>query len=79
MVLHPRQHKFVNLISIYASPLPPNSRVTCPSDQEPLTFKEANCFLCWNSTIRSEITVLHANGTWSLVMFEPYMNVVGCH
>jgi len=28
--------------------------------------------------MRSEITVLHANNTWSLVLFEPFMNVFCC-
>jgi hypothetical protein len=28
--------------------------------------------------MRSEIAALHANSTWSLFLFEPSMNVVGC-
>jgi histone deacetylase 1/2 len=28
--------------------------------------------------MRSEIVALQANSTWSLVLFEPSMNVVGC-
>jgi len=28
--------------------------------------------------MKSEITTLHANNTWFLVLFEPSMNVIGC-
>jgi hypothetical protein len=34
--------------------------------------------LCWHIAIKSEIANLHANGTWSLVSFNPSINVVGC-
>jgi len=34
--------------------------------------------LCWQIAIKSEIGALHANGTWSLVLFSLSMNVVGC-
>jgi hypothetical protein len=79
MVLRPRQHRFANLSSIFASPLQPHSRVTCfVSDHEPLNFKYAYRFLCWQYAMRSKITALHVNSIWSLVSFEPSMNVVGC-
>jgi len=78
MVMRPRQHKSINLSSVSTSPLPPNSRVTCSSTHEPLSFKETNRFLCWHSAMRSEITTLHANGTWFLVPYKSFMNVVGC-
>jgi hypothetical protein len=79
MVLHPRQHRSANLSSIFASPLQPHSQVTCfISDHEPLNFKYAYRFLCWQYAIRSKIAALHINSTWSLVSFEPSMNVIGC-
>jgi hypothetical protein len=62
---------------VSASPLPPTSRVTYSSAREPLSFKEADRFLCWHSAMKSEITTLHADGTWSLVPYEPSMNVIG--
>jgi len=70
MVLHPCQHKYVNMSSMSTSPLPPISWVTYSSAHEPLSFKEADHFLCWHFAMKSEITVLHANGTWSLVPYE---------
>jgi len=76
MVLLPRQPRSANLS--FVSSLQRNSRVTCSSDHEPLNFKDANWFLCWQSAMRSEIAALQANSTWSLVLFEPSMNVVGC-
>lgn len=79
MMLRPRQHKSVNLSFISDSPLQPHSRVTCSvSDHEPLNFKDANRFSCWQSAMRSEITALHVNSTWSLISFKPSMNDVGC-
>jgi len=78
MVLRPRQHKSVNVSSVSASPLPPNLQVTYSSAHEPLSFREADRFLCWHSAMESEITALHANDTRSLVLHEPSMNVVGC-
>jgi histone deacetylase 1/2 len=61
-----------------ASSLPPNSRVIYSSAHEPVSFREADRFLCWHSAMESEIIALHANNTWSLVPYEPSMNVVGC-
>jgi hypothetical protein len=78
MVLRPRQHKSVNVSSVSASSLPPNSRVIYSSAHEPVSFREADRFLCWHSAMESEITALHANDTWSLVPHDPSMNVVGC-
>jgi len=45
---------------------------------EPLSFKEADQYLCWHTVIKDEIATLHANATWSLVLFDPSMNIVGC-
>jgi len=78
MTLRPRQHKSVNVSSVSTSPLPPISQVTYSSVHEPLSFREVDHFLCSHFAMKSEITALHANGTWSLVPYEPSMNVVGC-
>jgi len=78
MVFRPCQHKSVNVSSVSASSLPLNSWITYSSTHKPVSFKEADCFLCWHSAMESEITALHANHTWSLVPHEPFMNVVGC-
>jgi histone deacetylase 1/2 len=77
MVLRLRQHKSANLSFVSGSPLQPHLRVTCSSDHEPLNFKDANRFLCWQSAMRSEIAALHANNIWSFVSFDPSMDVVG--
>jgi hypothetical protein len=34
--------------------------------------------MCWHIAMKAEIVALHANGTWSLVPFDPSMNVIGC-
>jgi hypothetical protein len=78
MVFRPRQHKSVNVSLVSAPSLPLNSRVTYSSAHEPVSFREADCFLFWHSAMESKITALHANDTWSLVPYEPSINVVGC-
>jgi len=79
MVLHPRQPKIANISSVSASSPPVStSRVMSPSALEPLSFKEANQYLCWHTAMKDEIVALHANATWSLVPFDPSMNIVGC-
>ena len=79
MVLRPRHNRTANITSVAAfSSQPPASRVMSPSTPEPLTFKEVDQFMCWHTAMKSEIAALHANGTWSLVPFDPSMNVVGC-
>jgi short subunit fatty acids transporter len=55
-----------------------DSWVTSSLDIKLLNFKEVDRFMCWHSTIKSKIVVLHDNGTWSLVSFKPSMNMVGC-
>ncbi|KAJ6340305.1 hypothetical protein OIU77_008126 [Salix suchowensis] len=79
MVLRPRQPKTANLSSLsVSSPSIYPSRVLSPSNFEPMSFKEADRFECWHSAMKDEISALHANNTWSLVPFDPSMNVVGC-
>jgi histone deacetylase 1/2 len=63
---------------VSATPLSSESRVTSSPNLEPLNFKEAGQFLCWYSAMKYEIVVLYDNGTWSLVPFDPIMNVLGC-
>ena len=45
MVLRPRQHKSVNVSSVSASSMPPNSRVIYSSAHEPVSFREADRFV----------------------------------
>jgi histone deacetylase 1/2 len=79
MVLRPRQQKTVNISFGSASFLLASApRVTSPSTLEPLNFKEVDQYLCWHTAIKSEIVALYANATWSLVSFDPSMNIVGC-
>jgi len=79
IVLRPRQPKIANINSISASSPPVStSRVMSPSALEPLSFKEADQYLCWHTAMKDEIVALHANATWSLVPFDPSMNIVGC-
>jgi hypothetical protein len=78
MVLRPRHNRTINITPVAASSSqPPASLVMSPSTLKPLTFKKANHFMCWHTTMKSKITALHTNGTWSLVPFDPSMNVVG--
>jgi len=79
MVLRSRQPKTANVNSVSASSPPVSiSRVMSPSTLEPLSFKEADQYLCWHTAMKDEIAALHANATWSLVPFDPSMNIVGC-
>jgi len=79
MVLRPRQQKTVNISSGFVSSLLASApQITSPSTLEPLNFKEADQYLCWHTAIKSEIVALYANATWSLVLFDPSMNIVGC-
>jgi len=78
MVLCSRQQKTANISSVSASsPSVSASRVMSPSTLEPLSFKEAGQYLCWHTAMKDEIAALHANVTWSLVSFNPSMNIVG--
>jgi len=45
---------------------------------KPMSFKEANQYLCWHTAMNDEIAALHVNATWSLVSFDPSINIVGC-
>jgi hypothetical protein len=79
MVMRPRQYKTINISSASASSsLASASRVTSPSAFKPLNFKEADQYLCWHTAMKNEIAALHANATWSLVPFDPSMNIIGC-
>jgi len=58
-----------NITSIAASSSQPLALwVMSPSTLEPLTFKKAECFMCWHTAMKSEIAALHANGTWYLLI-----------
>jgi len=79
MVMRPRQPKTANISSVSASSPPVStSWVMSPSTLELLSFKEADQYLCWHTTMKDEIAALHTNATWSLVPFDPSMNIVGC-
>ena len=69
MVLRPRQRCPPPLLQPLLSPSPPS--------HEPLVFNNANKYEAWNSVMHEEIQALHANRTWTLVSFHPFMNVVG--
>jgi len=71
MVLRPRQAKNANL-SIAAV-----SRVTTLPQQEPLSFKDANRYVTWDTAMQEELQALHSNQTWTLVPPHPTMNVIG--
>jgi hypothetical protein len=71
MVLRPRPAKNANL-SIAAV-----SRVTTLPQQEPLSFKDANRYVTWDTTMQEELRALHSNQTWTLVPPHPTMNVIG--
>ena len=66
MVLHPRQHKSINVSSVSVSLLLPNSWVIYSSAYKPVSFREADRFLCWHSAMESEITTYMptALGPW---------------
>jgi len=69
MVLRLRYNRTANITSVAASSSqPPASWVMSPSTLEPLTFKEANHFMCWHTAMKSEIAALHTNGTWYLLI-----------
>jgi len=38
---------------------------------QPVNFKEVDHFMCRHTGMKSEITALYANSTWSLVPFDP--------
>lgn len=48
------------------------------SPHEPTSFKEASEDSRWVSAMKEEYAALPQNKTWSLVPYEPSMNVVGC-
>lgn len=51
---------------------------TTTLDAEPSTFKQANTDPKWRSAMAQEINALAQNHTWTLVPYDPQMNVVGC-
>jgi hypothetical protein len=77
MVLHPWQNRSANLSLVSNTLLSSTSWITSYPDLEPLICKEANWFVCWHNAIKSEIAALNENGIFSLVPFDPTMNVVG--
>ncbi|KAJ6733370.1 hypothetical protein OIU74_005177 [Salix koriyanagi] len=78
MVLRPRQPKTANFSSISTtSPSTTTSREVTPSAHEPLSFREADRYLCWHTAMKDEIAALYENSTWSLVPYDPSMNIVG--
>jgi hypothetical protein len=79
MVSRPQQQKTANIISVSTSSPPVSApQVMSPSALEPRNFKEVDQYLCWHTIMKDEIAALHANATWSLVSFDPSMNIVGC-
>ncbi|XP_021829321.1 uncharacterized protein LOC110769611, partial [Prunus avium] len=65
---------------------PPNPKYTIPhallteatSQHKPTCFSEANKHKHWRAAMNDELNALMHNGTWSLVPYNPSMNVVGC-
>ena len=53
------------------------SRVTTLPQQEPLSFKDTNRYVTWDTAIQEELRALHSNQTWTLVPPHPTMNVIG--
>jgi hypothetical protein len=79
MVLLPKQNRTINTTSVSTSSSQSSApRVTSSLTLEPLNFKDADRFIWWHTAMKSEIAALHASGTWSLVPFDPSMNVVDC-
>jgi hypothetical protein len=77
MVLRPRQPKTALSTATAATFVVSFSQVVSPPSNEPLVFNDANKYEVWHSAMREEIQALHANRTWTLVPFQPSMNVVG--
>jgi len=71
MVLRPRLEKNANL-SVAAV-----SGVTTLPQQEPVSFKDANRYVTWDTAMQEELRALHSNQTWTLVPPHPTMNVIG--
>lgn len=59
-------------------PSPYAALLASSSPREPTSFKEASKDSGWVSAMKDEYTALLQNNTWSLVPYEPSMNVVGC-
>lgn len=48
------------------------------TQHEPTCFSDANKRHHWRAAMTEELNALIKNGTWSLVPYDPSMNVVGC-
>jgi hypothetical protein len=77
MDLHPRHPKTALSTATTTSSAASFSRVGSPPSHEPFVFNDANIYEAWHSAMHEEIQALRANGTWTLVLFHPSMNVVG--
>ena len=53
------------------------SRVATLPQHEPLSFKDANRYVTWDTAMQEELRELHSNQTWTLVPPHLSMNVIG--
>ncbi|XP_060178126.1 uncharacterized mitochondrial protein AtMg00820-like [Lycium barbarum] len=49
-----------------------------PPTDEPSCFTEASKHKEWRAAMASEMDALLRNDTWSLVPYDPQMNILGC-
>jgi hypothetical protein len=77
MVLRPRQPRTALSTTTAAASAVSFSQVFSPPSHEPLFFNDANRYEAWHSAMHEEIQALRVNRTWTLMSFDPSMNVVG--